>query len=414
MKRLSLFLLLFALIPTLAFAQDQPSDPVDAPTNIFLAMLQRVPATLDNRSDLYFSDRQIIETAYPDVEIPATFAEFDALQTGERNAWFQAIFNVHTPTARYLLRMATMNSVIGIDYFDIDQELSYGMPPTGALILQGEFDTDAVQNAFSNRNYQPMDDLLWCLAGDCTTGQNTDFQTIDHANPFGGELGRNQPIVIDDNWIASSTTPQQLGYTPTGEPLAFNSLGEMPDVIDAVNAVNSLGILIQASLWDGARIGSFTDMGSLLDPNVDQDALTVDTLEGIARYSLVVLGDVVTDDEQIAVVAFTFDSPESAEASLQEMVNRLETLSSHRGQPFIEAIEQRLATVSTQIIAGDVYSVGLVLFSTPKITYEQLLDPDLSPAEVTAPSLLYNWLISQIIQQDLIWMAYDAAVITSD
>lgn len=404
-------LLLLTLSP--AHAQDQATDHGAETEHIFLQMLRRIPMTLDNRSNLIFVDRSAIEMAYPDVEIPPTFADFDASDT-QWQAWFNSIRNSFMPTAQYMMQMDTMSQAIGIDYFDIDQELSYGTAPNTALILKGEFDQEAVEEAFSNRDYQQVGDMLWCRAGDCSTGQNVDLASRDMANPFGGHLGRNQPVVIDENWIASSPTPRQLNYSQSGDDLQTTSLGESLDIIDAVNAIAPLGTVLQASLWDGMKIGSADNFPEILsNPNIDFASLGIDeSLGEIGFYTLALVADITTEDEQIGLVAFTFSTPESAEASLQEMVNRLETLPSlMTSVPFTEVLEQRNATIQTDIIQGETYAVGLLMLSTPKVTFEQLSE-GINPDEVTAPSTLYSWLNHSIINRDNIWMAFDSLILT--
>lgn len=411
MKKFALmFSLSILFIVTITSAQDEHLEDTE---NIFLELLQTVPDILENRNEVYFADRRAIESAYPNTQMPATFADFDALDQPQWIGWFKAVFRLYVPTGMYMRQMATMPDVIGIDYFDTEQELMYGTPPNQGLILRGYFEADPIEIAFANRDYEQVSDHLWCLDGDCTTGSNIDLANVDTSNPFGGHLGRSQPVVIHENWIASSTSTAQLGYLPTGAQLPPSNLAEHPDIFDAVTAINSLGVLIQASIWEGSTVGYYNNFSSLVgNTDIDLTHLGLDDLDGIAPYTLAVFGDIATEDEQVAVVALTFNSTADAEQSLQEITHRLETQSSIiTGQSFKDLIEQRLATVSTQVIEGDTYSVGLVMFSAPKATFEQLIDEP-APYEWTSPSMLYSLLLSMITRRDLIWMAYDVVLIT--
>jgi hypothetical protein len=418
MRNLTLWLsisLMLIVMPIITFAQDQ-DDSEELITiqeePILLQMLRHIPALPANRNNLYFMDRSAIEIAYPDVMTPANFDELEELERD--SGWFKVIMNTFMPTAQYMMQMGTMPDSIGIHYFDIDQELLYGVPPSAGLILQGEFDTESIQNAFANRNYQQVGDGdLWCLEGDCTSGTFVNLETRDTANPFGGHLGRNEPVVIRENWISGSTSPSQLSYDTSGKAFMTYPMSELPDIIDTVNAVYSLGTVLQVSMWEGMTLGSANNAPELLNnPDIDLSRFGIDdSLGEIGFYSMALFADVVTEDEQIAVIAFAF-LPQSAESSLEELVYRLETMSSiSTGQRFSDLLEQRQATISTEMYQGEMYTIGLLKFSTPKMTYDELTQP-VSEVETTPPSMLYQFLQRMITMRDTLWMSFDPLIIT--
>ncbi len=406
-------LLLFGL-------QTQPQlHAQDADTSPLLELLAYIPAE-NNRRDLYFADRQALEEAYTGVQVPPTFADFQnrsdsADATDEQRAWqawFKSVMNVYIPTAQYMNFMDTLPEVLGIDYFDIDQELQYGVPPESGLILVGEFGVTAAEAAFANRGYEQVGNL-WCFEGDCSTGMAVSVDNINPTNPFGGQLGRDQPTFIQEGMIASSTVPFQLGYDAEGSALEFTTLAEETDIVDTVHALHALGTVIQVSMFDGDVAGVMNFVNPRFTPEqIDaiREALALDDAPTISPYSMVTIADVVTEDAQLGVMAFAFDSVEDAEISLAEMVRRIETTPSviMSLQTYAEIIASRSATVSTQVFEGENHVIGLVLLTTPKATVEQILvNTPQNPQEAVMPGILYRLLSNMMLSQDSAWFAFD-------
>ncbi len=399
------------------YAQDVETTPL-------IELLTHIPGTPENRNDVLFVDRRAIETAYPGAQMPANFAAFDSMLASSEltetqaagAAWWNAIFQMYIPTGRYLLQMGTMPNLLGIDYFDIDQELQYGTPPNGGLILAGEFQTIGPEVILGVREYQEVSDGLWCLDGDCTTGQAMSLSDRDLANPFGGEFGRFQPILVQENLLASSTTPVQLGYTPTGEHIGGVSLADHDDIVDAIHALESLGTIVQVAMWDGTMVGIYENFGDVLGSNIEGDTLSFEELPPIAPYSLFVIGDVVSTDEQMTAATFVFETPEEAQSALDEMQRRLDTLISTRtSDVYREEFEGRDATIRTQVFEGENYAVGLLILSTDKPTVDDLLAFSTSnTAPTLRPGLLYSTLYRMVISRDTAWFAYNATILTNN
>ncbi len=408
--------LIFIVISTM---MTRAQDAADSP---LLALLAHIPDMVGNRSFITYADRGAIEAAYPGTRAPEDWAEFDAINNiqGENpdllpvEAWWRIFMNMAVPTSQNFGFGETIPTVMGFDYFDIDRELSYGTPPEAGLLLQGEFDEDALRAALEARGFtvdrSAEDAEIWCGSVGCDGGTQTDLRSVDRANLFGGDLGRQQPIFITDNVLMSSPNMVQVlalydGVTAGG----VTTLSVDQGYRAAVGAVSDLGIVLQASIVDREILGG--DEFALAFSSTEPGAFDtlIEGFETIAPYSLLVMADVVSEDEQIGAAAFVYLDRAQAESAVAEMARRLQTMTSLRtGQLYADLLKDRRATIETQVVERDGLAVALVLLTTPKATADQIVlfrldtPPDQLP-EVTAPSLLYRFLLEGVNARDNLW-----------
>jgi hypothetical protein len=121
------------------------------------------------------------------------------------------------------------------------------------------------------------------------------------------------------------------------------------------------------------------------------------------------IADVASEDQQIGAAAFVFDNAEDAQNAMAEMSRRLQTMTSLRtNQPFADMLKDRRATIETQVVERDGLAVALLLLTTPKAMADQIVlfnpttDPDDLPP-VTAPGLLYRFLLQGVNARDDLW-----------
>ena len=88
---------------------------------------------------------------------------------------------------------------LGFDFTDIDQHVTFGLPPTDGSVLQGTFDPAAVSAAFEARGYTATaedEHTLLCGPTGCEGGMAVDLAAADPGLPFGRQLGRSEPIAV--------------------------------------------------------------------------------------------------------------------------------------------------------------------------------------------------------------------------
>jgi hypothetical protein len=401
---------LLAVNAVTAVAQDIPDSPL-------LSLLNRVPDLPGNRSFTMYADRAAIEEAYPGARVPEDWVEFTAMNDAKGSnpdllplkAWWRVFMNMAATTAASFSQADRMPEVMGFDYFDIHHELSYGTPPEAGLILQGEFDEDAVRAALEMRSFAESDAGVWCGAVGCDAGTQTDLRARERANLFGGDLGRQQPLVVGEDELMSSASLEQVeGYLDAAADDAA-SLGDDPRYQAAVSALSDLGIVLQATIVDGEYLLSDGAVLDMMLPQEGMAAISIEDFETIAPYSLMLIADVASEDEQIGVAAFVYGDTATAEAAVAEMTRRLQTFTSLRAhRPYADILEVRRAIIETQVVERDGLAVALVLLTTPKATADQivLFSPATNPDDlppVTAPGLLYRFLLESVYARDDLW-----------
>jgi hypothetical protein len=400
--------LMFATI--LALAQDASDSPL-------LNMLARVPDVAGNRSQIIYADRGAVEAVYPGTAAPANWGEFmvmndaagDAPDLLPMDAWWRVFMNMAIPTSNSFRSGEETEAVMGFDYFEIARELSYGIPPEQGLILEGAFDEEAVRAALGDRGYHESDAGLWCGTAGCDGGNQLNPAARNPANIFGGDLGREQPVFVGDDTLMSSPSLEQVEGFIDASAGEVKSLADDPAYQAAVGAASEQGTILQASFLDGSLLMAADPAAMLLSREDGAMVLPVEDFITIPQYSLIMVADVVSDEAQIGVAAFVYPDAAQAETAVAEMARRLGTLTSLRTrQLYADMLKDRRATIETLVVERDGLAVALVLLSTPKATAEQIVlfspitDPDDLPP-VTAPGLIYRFLLDGVFSRDDLW-----------
>lgn len=402
-------------------AQDQPQP--------LLAMLARVPDTPTSRSEIFFNDRQAIEAAYPPAQMPIDWAEFTTLDADNATdkdlfplaVWWRVFFNIgSSPMSQYFMQSADMPGAVGFDVFQINQELSYGRPPEQTLQLAGNFDLDAVRAAFSANGFVQQDRNeveLWCSPDGCDAGNMVNVRDRNVANPFGGEIGRKQPLLISEGNLLSSPSIQVIENHLAVSDGSMSSLADVPEYRAAIEAVTTQGILLQAYIWDGELLNRLGDLSLPLDriPPEQRKELVemmLDGYETLPAYELLLFADTVTETEQVAKVALVYSDAEAAKQASIILPNRLNSYVSLRvNRPFTEFLQdRRVAEPQVEVLKNtdEGKTVVMITFATPKATPDQILalTPDNNnPPDVTAPGLVYILLVQAAFSMDIGWLS---------
>ncbi|MBI1278371.1 MAG: hypothetical protein GC179_09610 [Anaerolineaceae bacterium] len=423
---ISLFVLVLAL---LSFSLINAQDSLDSQP--LLKMLANIPNSSLSRTELYFNDRKAVEMAYPPAKVPKDWAEFKAMSDAKgKNAellpvdiWWRVWRNQQSAlTARYMMTSDVMPSLVGFDYFQIEQEMTYGTPPAQTLQLAGHFDLDAVRAAFSSRGYtrQDKDGLeMWCPADGCDSGMKLNMADRNTANPFGGELGRSQPLIIKDGTLISSpnvTVMQDHIDSATGNE---QSLADLPQYRAVVDAFTADGSLMQAYFWDGELIAQMSllspvsvILGERATPELVkkyfQDLLK--TYKPIPAYQLLAFADVASDSEQIGEVALVYSTEADAKAAAEVLPARInDYVSIAIKRPLTGMLkDRRVDEPQIDIVNSNGKYVVVIKLATRKATPEEIQQFDIANTntpDVTAPGLVYRMLVSAAIQRDLGWLS---------
>ena len=416
------FLFSLCLIPLFpATAQDNLPDA-------FLNLLNSIPANSSATDSelITIFDVTAIERAYAGTERVTSWAEFEALGDASddpewqgRAAWWMVFLNNNSSwlSVDSFGVGDEVPATVGFDLFAIDQEAHYGQPPAEVNIIQGDFDEQAIQNAFEALGFTQSDDLLWCGAEGCDAGTMINIEARNPANPFGGQLGRSQPIIIGDNRLISSPSLAQVEASMRAADDTDVSLGDDPAYVTSLEAAHSRGVLIQAAWIDGTLLDETMFVQLTIANRMTEsilEALSEDFQgwEQLPAPEVLMLADVASDSEQIGLVELVYDNQEDAETAVRLIPERIASSSSMAtNRTWTEIFEDRgVAEIETFVFEQDGMFVAGIEFGTPIAgTPEQIIQVtdrnNLNPPELLAPGSLYRLLFSAFYQRDLLWLA---------
>lgn len=404
MRRIVYAMILVLLLSSSAAAQENSSK--------LLEMLSRIPATPDTMRYVIFLDRAAIERAYPGSTMPDNVATFDmawdannaADPGGDVALWWLVYRNALDPTATYAISaLDEIPAVMGFDFFAIEQVMEAGGPPSNILLLNGAFDAAAIESAFTAQGFVTQEDgeaRLVCHPEGCGEGMMVNPSGRNVANLFGGNLGRKQPLWIGDGFLLSSPDFAVV----RGAINNTISLADQPTLRAIVTSLEARGTVIQAAVYSPADL-----MGG--DPaRAGDDA----ALEPLPAYLTMMLADVMTEEEQQGIAAFSYADRASAETAAAEMLRRIEALNSLAmpERTYLDLITTRKAAVSTEIVEVDGWFVLLLTLASPRLEPDEIfIATDMSASEAehealpgAAPGMLYRLLNDMVIRRDTEWL----------
>ncbi len=385
-------LLMIGILP--AAAQD--SSP-------FMQMLARIPNTPAAQEYFSYVDYHAIFAERPDTPAITSWQQFsDATSTKDQGAaqLMAALMAIRSGPdfyARSFQQAKDFPTTVGFDIFAVDQGVQYGNPPASVTLLTGNFDQQAVIAAHEARGYtetQASDLTLLCGANGCDGGAQLDMQNINRANPFGGDLGRSQPVLVGKDLIASSPdlpSVQAVADTAAGKG---DSLADVPDYHAAAAALTANRTLLQADFIAPTDIAA---------ASADQMGASAPTpAELVPQYSLIAIADTVTDTEQQTLVALVYPNEADAQAAAALFPAHLTEATSQRTkQSFADMLAARgMTSADTSVFSdnGNRYVTVLTLQAP-------IPDINVSNPRNSATGLLFAVLTQAYRSRDLGWLA---------
>lgn len=404
----SLLLLVFVVLIGMAGIAQEADDAAKTDAeNPLLAMLARVPNTPGVReinAIVSYADYRAFEMARG-IDIPTVndFAE----RTETSALWIAATNGLAAgfPVQNVFAALDEMETTIGFSWFDVDRSINFGNPPAQGNVLQGSFDADKVATVYSARGYELVDYDgvgVWCSPEGCDQGMSTNLANRNPADPFGGQLGRTEPVAFDDTYLynsASDEVMEQIIAAANDEDMSL-SLAGIPDYRAAARALVSVGTVRQAMFLHPLIFAGVSPL-----PDSDETVNSFEDLPALPLASLVVLGDTWQDDEQIALIGLVYNNVDDAATALDVVESRIAVATSlFRNIPFVELFEQREMTISEKIVVEDEEAgrvVGLLVIRYPMPTNEPQED---FPTYI-ASGLGFRLLIDALYQRDLSFLA---------
>jgi hypothetical protein len=322
-------LLILLVLLTPALADEEPDEEPAA--HPLAGMLALVPQTAVASSPM-----EIAYVDYHTLEAAAGIERPGAIDRDDEDAmvWLFALRRLATgPTfMQYLVSHGPETpEAVGFDWLAVDRAILFGMPPTGSLILSGDpaalTDVDAIGAAFAARGYESekIDDaILWRHAE--RDGLEIDLVNRNPANPFGGDLGRREPLALLPGFLLSSPSDESVRamLAAAGDP--SSSLAARPDFAAIAEALGQDESLIQALFYSPRDLGlmpgdpfAALEEEGLPDPTAGYGALPPYTLAALAD-----LHD--ADGNDVHIIALTYLDADRAASAAAELADRLRGL----------------------------------------------------------------------------------------
>lgn len=392
MYRFWLWLLLLALLMIVPPLRAQDSTGAAHP---LLDMLARVPDSPSARENiLSYVDYRAAESARPGALQADSWADWEAARQADDAAfdlWMAAFQGVSSGPNEVLQQLFVADNwpqVIGFDFFEIDQALEYGQPPSMVQVLQGDFSAEAIVSAYEAREFSVEADgdlTLLCGSDGCDNGMEFNMDKLDQTNPFGGRFGRQEPLLIAPGHLINSADIAQIDRHIALLEGEAASLADDPQFQAAAQAAAREGLLIQAQIVNTALLDAEGEFG-----------------EAIPAYDLLLLADAATDSEQVVTVGLVYTSAADAQAAADVLPGRIESYQSIvREQPFLDILADRDATYTVEVFESDTNeaAVAIVVLRGP------LAGTETVDGRLPSSSLIYRLLIQMLYQRDLGWIA---------
>jgi len=414
--RLRIVLLLVALLCTACGAkQAEPTSTIP-----LLALLAGIPQDPISQTDgfVYFVDYSAMESAY-NATRPADAKAFGNAREGDVSykVWWVVWRSLSGLLQEPWLALETMPESVGFSALEVDQAIQFGTQPSQGLILAGSFDADAIRTAYqTNFGLAPKDldgKTVWCWAEDCADGARPDPEYRMRENPFGGNLGQRQPMIIGDNLLMAAADLELVLAHLGAAAGTLPNLADDPGYLTAVNAVSKDADVVQAMIANPTVVQRMADkplIDDRLPPKVRiavQETL-LENFQELPPFDLLILADAVTEDEQIARLGIVYQDADSAELAAPILLDRLENHQSVQGLAVSEMLAKRSVTDPRYYVHPEAGRAVLVLeFPAPKATSEEIIPMlDVSyQGTATPPGLIYRLFQTMFFSDDTSWLS---------
>jgi hypothetical protein len=261
-----------------------------------------------------------------------TREDLEALSPEAQAAWQRARLRVasgapelqqHAPD-----QIARMPELLGFEWFDIEQALSYGSVPYMGTVLAAEVDAERLAQRLGERGFEVADDrgvTTWSVRGDGAQA----LGERETGDPFVGTLGFSVRLGVLPGYLVNARyawlTAAMLAAARGDAP----SLAESRDYRTLAEAIeDGPGDLVQAQFFGPLDVGA-----AVGDPfTVLRDGALPDAPAGesLPLYGLAVLADRQEGNDQVGVVALLYEDGAVAEAAARVLAERLARFEAER------------------------------------------------------------------------------------
>lgn len=412
MRKLLLSFLLMLALSLSAAAQDATDTPEGEPSP-FLRALALIPDIAPVReAGLVFSYADYhAALAARDIERPETLAAF----VEDRDAYGPILPALPMAGPANLITYLVAGGpdypeTVGFDFFEVAQAVEIGAPPQNGQILLGEFSADAVESAYIARDYvverESENGVMLCPSAGCDSGAQIDFRSILPGNPFGGELGRTEPLFVDDGILLNSP------YFPLVETMAATYEGSGASLADAP-AFQAVDAVLGEYPYVTSVIAASPQMFGVLDLSFalgDAQAQLAEEITAqleaapLAPYQAAAFASTADNENEYGLALLVYADADAAQEAAAAIDARLESMQSVRVRRSYADVLTDAGTLEPSAVVTDEatgLSVVVVRASKPLPSNEPGDD-----GMVMGSHLVYRRFYEMIISRDNHWLIW--------
>lgn len=410
-----LTILLVLLTSALTLAQDATGTP-DAEPSPFRQALALIPDTaLVRGANILFSyaDYHAALEARA-IERPERLADY----IEDREA-VGPIFAALPQTGPANLIIYLLNggpdypATVGFDFFEVAQAVEIGEPPERGQILLGDFSADAVEAAFTARDYaierQDESGVLLCPEAGCDAGMQINFDNINHGNPFGGDLGRTEPIFTADGVLLDSPHFPLLEAMAAVYADSGASLADAPEFQAVANVLDEYPYVLSVNALSPLMLGTI-DPVSIEEGQVQLSDGVIAQLESapVQPYQIAVIASTADDTNEYGLALLVYVNAEAAQQAAASIDQRLVAMSSFR-QPtrtYAEILNDAGTLEPSTVLTDDATGLSVVVVRVTDAL--PLNEPD-NLGMIPGSHIPFRRFYEMVISRDSNWLVWGTA-----
>ena len=255
---------------------------------------------------------------------------------------------------------------VGFDFFEIAQAVEIGTPPGMGQILIGAFDNLLIFGTYKLRGYTEVREdesgTLLCPAGDCTVGTKQNIRERNPANPFGGHLGRSEPIFVGDGVLlnsASDALVEEMVAAYTDDAPTLADAPEFQAIANVLAEYPYLSAVLAVSPLDLAQIDPIVIERN---PEIAERLLEGIEAEPLAPYAAAAFASAADDEHEYGLTLLVYTNADAAQDAAAVIDNRLATMESLRaGQTYTDLLNEIATLEPAQVVADEATGLSVVV-----------------------------------------------------
>jgi hypothetical protein len=255
---------------------------------------------------------------------------------------------------------------VGFDFFQTAQAVEIGTPPSAGQILIGDFDTAMIRAAYALRGYtaEREDELgtLLCPSAGCEEGARQNLREINPGNPFGGHLGRSEPIFVGDGVLLNSPDDTLVDAMADAYAGSAPSLADAPEFQAIANMLAEYPHVSAVIAVSPLALGQIDPVAITRSPEIAERLMAGIEAEPLAPYAAAAFVSAADETNEYGLALVVYTNAEAAQDAAGVIGHRLETLESLRtGQTYADILNDAGILESAQVVTDEATGLSVVV-----------------------------------------------------